>query len=112
MNGHLSPNLKSPKLPGPGEHLYFFALLGLGRRAARAATPAFARFPGLRSWDRFEEWTFLANANGRDSRVKTGKRFCRRIDMLGKLHRYKKNCCLRRILKQRLPVLNSGAEFF
>ena len=53
-----------------------------------------------------EKSTLLANANRRDSRVQTGKLFCRRKDMLGKLHRYKKNCCLKRILKQRSPVLN------
>ena len=41
----LLPNLKRQKLPGRGEHLYFSALLGLGRRAARAATPALAWSP-------------------------------------------------------------------
>ena len=66
----------------------------------------------LPSWDRFGKWTFLANANRRGSRVETGKSFCRRIDMLGKLHRNKKNCCLKRILRQRLPLGSSDAKFF
>ena len=64
------------------------------------------------TWDRFEEWTFLADSNQRDSRVKIEKLYCRRIDMLGKLQRYKKNCALKRILKQRFPVLSSEAEIF
>ena len=68
--------------------------------------------PGVTTCDRSEEWTFLADSNRRDSRLQTGKSFCRRIDMLGKLQRNKKNRALKRILKPRLPVLNSNAEFF
>ena len=64
----------------------------------------------MHTCDRSEECTFLAIANRRDSRFETWRSFCRRIDMLGKLHRNKKNCCLKRILKQRLPVSNSIAE--
>ena len=64
------------------------------------------------TWDPFEKWTFLAPSNRRDSPVRIRKRFCRRIDMVGKLHRNKKNCPAKRILKQRLPFLSGTAKIF
>ena len=66
----------------------------------------------MHTCDRSEECTFLAIANRRDSRFETWRSFCRRTDMLGKLHRNKKNRCLKRILRQRLPFGSSDAKFF